>query len=116
MSVGKIRITNTIEVIKTVSGQDRVYPFAVLSEDVEVDSIENKNLVLAASEADTELSGVCAIWLNCASDFVVKVGGAGATAVTTKMFSYKGASVSLFFTNPDSENEIEISYLSYIVA
>ena len=97
-----VRNVHTISVVTEIGSTSKVSELYELVEPVPVDSFGVESLTLAALESDTAYGPRSAMMIESESDFVVKVGGSGNTPQTTKSFSHRGDSTTLYLSNPSA--------------
>lgn len=113
MPVLTVRDVHTISAISEVGSNTEISKIFESIKAEQVDDYRVVQVTLAASEADTAFGPNQGIILESDSDFIVKVGGTGETAITTKSFKVVGALTILYLTNPSATDAVVITAVAY---
>lgn len=113
MAVLTVREVHTVSVVSETGSNTEIGKMFELIKAERVDDYRMVQVTLAASEADTAFGPNKGIILESDSDFIVKVGGTGETAITTKSFKVVGALTTLYLTNPSVTDAVVITVVAY---
>jgi hypothetical protein len=106
----KISFRDELNIVRTFGNSERSQQFKVKTSTFLATEFSWKELPLAAAQSEVPVTaGIIVMYSE--DDFVVKVGGTGETAITTKWFALDGANVTLYLTNPSGTDAITIEYM-----